>query len=258
MESDTDLIHVREIELPYSAISATGQIKIDSLLNLFQDAASTHSRELGISGFDLAPKGLKWVVSRYQIRIIQGLPLSDPFLLKTWRRPWKNLYELRYFSVFDLTGKELVSALGIWILLKAKTSKPVRLTPHLPAELMSVPADTPDLWENDHDLDTYDYQTRFKIRYHDLDLNQHVNNSVYVKWAMEALPAPDIFDFSPCRLVISFVKESFYPDMIISKIKINSREKELTSFHSITHARDNSRLANLTVHWEKRPSHGPF
>ncbi len=251
----TDLVHTMEIKLPYSCVSATGQIKMDSLLNLFQDAAAVQCRDLGISGFDLAIKNLKWVVSRYQIRISSTPAWLDTLVLKTWRRPWKNLYELRNFSVTDKRGRELIEALGVWVMIRAKDSKPVRLTPHLPGDLMDPASNAPDLWTNDHDMAGFDHQTRFKIRYHDLDLNQHVNNSVYLKWAMEAMPAEFIFDYFPRKLVISYLKESFYPDMVVSRIKIHRENNVLTSFHTILHAQDNSKLARLTIVWEQRRCH---
>lgn len=256
MESNP--VFERMIELPYSALGAAGKVKMDGLLNLFQDAASSHCHRLGISGSDLATMDLKWVISRYQVEILEDLSLFSPLVLKTRRCPWKNLYELRRFSISDPKGKKLVRALGIWVMIKKTNAKPVRLPFHMPGQLMAVSSEPPDLWENDPHPYGYDYQTRFKIRYHDLDPNQHVNNSVYVKWALEALPAPYIFEYSPRCMVISFVKESFYPDNIISRIHIEPGVDHLTSFHSIIHARDKSRLATLTVQWRKHGSHVSF
>ncbi len=248
---DQNAIFTQNINLPYSAIGANGQFRIDRLLNMFQDAASNHCNQLGISGLDMAKKQLKWLISRYQVQINKNLKWLEPLEIKTWRRPWKNLYELRQASILNLDGEELICALGIWVLVKASNSKPVRLTPHLPKELQTPADSCPELVKNDHNFIEFDHESEFKIRVHDLDLNQHVNNTVYTQWAMEALPAKFLFEFRPAHCCVSFLKESFYPDTILSCVKIDSHSDNLITRHSIFLKANMVKLTNLTINWKK-------
>jgi len=248
---DSDTVFSQKSQLPYSAIGAGGQVKIDRILNMFQDAASQQCNQLGISGLDMAKKQLKWVMSRYQIQIHKNPQWLEPLELKTWRSPWKNLYELRYFSIVNQKQEELISALGIWILVKAENSKPVRLSPHLPKYLMTPTQSCPELEKNDHDLDVFDHESEFKIRAHDMDLNQHVNNTVYVQWAMESMPLNLLNEFNPVNCTVSFLKESFYPDKIVSKVKIDFFPDTLITRHSIFQISSTLKLANLTMTWKK-------
>jgi len=244
-------IFTQNIKLPYSAIGASGQFRIDRLFSMFQDAASHHCHKLGISGFDMAKKQLKWVISRYQVQIHKNPKWLEPLEIKTWRHPWKNLYELRRASIVNLDGEELICALGIWVLVKANNSKPVRLTPYLPKELLAPADSCPELIKNDHNLIDFHHESEFKIRAHDLDLNQHVNNTVYTQWAMEALPAKFLFEFRPTHCCVSFLKESFYPDTILSCVKIDSDSDNLITRHSIYLKANMVKLANLTISWER-------
>jgi medium-chain acyl-[acyl-carrier-protein] hydrolase len=241
----------QKLNLPYSAIGANGQVRMDRLLNMFQDAAAMQCDQFGISGFDMAKKQLKWVVSRYQVQTYENPEWLAPLELKTWRSPWKNLYELRHFSIVNPAGVEMISALGIWILVKANTSKPVRLSPHLPEALMTPATTCPELVKNDHDFDEFDHEAEFKIRAHDLDLNQHVNNTVYTQWAMEALPPDILIEFMPINCNVSFLKESFYPGKIISGVKIDRQGDTLVSRHSIYLKETRMKLTNLTMTWKK-------
>lgn len=244
-------IFTQKLNFPYSAIGANGQVRMDRLLNMFQDIAVMQCDKFGISGFDMAKKQLKWVVSRYQVQIHKNPEWLAPLELKTWRSPWKNLYELRQFSIVNPAGEELISALGIWILVKANNSKPVRLSPHMPKELMTPTTSCPELVKNDHDLNEFDHESEFKIRALDLDFNQHVNNTVYTQWAMEALPANILIDFMPINCIVSFLKESFYPGNIISSVKIDHQQDTLLSRHSISLKENRVKLANLTMIWKK-------
>jgi len=244
-------IFSQKLQLPYSAIGANGQVRIDRLLILFQDAAAQHCDQLKISGFDMAKKQLKWVVSRYQAQIHRNPEWMEPLEIQTWRAPWKNLYELRQLSIVNQAKEELISALGIWILVKASNSKPVRLIPHLPKALLKPADSCPELIKNDHDLTDYDHESEFEIRVLDLDLNQHVNNTIYAQWAIEALPPEILLKFSPTDCTVSFLKESFFPGTILSCVKIEHHPDTLTTRHSIFLKTTMIKLANLTMKWKK-------
>ncbi|MCF8091107.1 MAG: hypothetical protein K9K21_01055 [Desulfotignum sp.] len=246
-------VFTQKMMLPYSAMGANNHVRLDRILNLFQDAAGIHAHQMGISGFDLAKKNLKWVISRYQIRVHDTLKLKwpQPFELKTWRLPWKNLYELRQFTVVTPEGNTLISALGVWVMVKAINSKPIRLTPHMPPCLMTRTAPDPDLWPNDPDLSVWDHQAQFDIRIHDLDLNQHVNNTVYVTWALETLPVSWLFEHMPQTLVVCFLKETFYPDTVIAKVKLADLTDCVKTCHAIFNKTSGEKLASLTLTWKK-------
>jgi len=251
-----DRIFTQKITLPYSAMAANNHIRLDRILTLFQDSAALHALELGISGYDLEKIGLKWFISRYQVQVHGSLQLGQPLVLKTWRLPWKNLYELRQFTIVNVHDLPVISALGVWVMVRAQNSKPVRLAPHMPAALMTRTAPAPDLWMNDPDLSRFNHEKKFCIQIHDLDMNQHVNNTVYVTWAMETLPISWLFKYTPHSLVVSYLKESFYPDTIIVRTKLCRQNKFIKTGHAIFHAASGTKLACLTFTW-KKISHGP-
>lgn len=244
-------VFCQKMMLPFSAMGPNNHVRIDRILGLFQDAAGLHGHELGISGFDLAEKNLKWVISRYQIRVHHALGWPHSVELRTWRHPWKNLYELRRFAIVDADGTLQISALGIWVMVKAANSKPVRLSPHMPPRLMEQTAPAPDLWSHGPEPPAWNHQKRFHIRMHDLDLNQHVNNTVYVAWALEALPKSWLCRRIPQSLMISFLKEAFYPDAVVSKAAVAELSDTIKTVHAIFHETSGEKLAVLTLTWKK-------
>jgi medium-chain acyl-[acyl-carrier-protein] hydrolase len=126
----------------------------------------------------------------------------------------------------------------------------------MPEALMAQTAPAPDLWPNNPDLSEYDRKKQFHVRMHDLDLNQHVNNTVYVTWAMESLPVSWLCRHTPRTLVVSYLKESFYPDMVIVKTTVSDTAGSLKTCHAIFHQTSGAKLACLTLTW-RRISHGP-
>ncbi|WDP88612.1 MAG: hypothetical protein HUN04_02180 [Desulfobacter sp.] len=243
--------------LPYSAINANGRVKADWLLNVFQDISSQQCSHLGISGFDMAKKQLKWVVAQYRIQIHDAFKWLMPLTLNTWRAPWKNLYEIRQFTLVPETppGEEplppLVTATGIWILIRAESGKPVRLAPHMPAGLLDTPADRAPRIEKPARFDEYHHETTFPVRFLDLDLNQHVNNRVYLRWAVETLPEPYCFEYAPARCTVVYKKEGLFGDRILSRIHMDLSGPGLRTEHAIIRQETGEELARLMLEWTK-------
>ena len=234
--------------LPYSAINANGRIKADWLLNLFQDAASHQCRQFGISGFDMAKKGLKWVVSQYDIRIHDHAPWLSELSLSTWRAPWKNLYEVRRFEVTG-GGQPLISATGIWILIKAANGKPVRLSSHLPEHLMQIQAKAPERLRIHAPLTDFHHETPIQVRFLDIDLNQHVNNREFLRWAVESLPEPHCFSFTPVRCKIVYLKEGLFGQHLVSRVRVAFTETGLQTEHAIVNPEKQLELARISISW---------
>jgi len=234
-------------------MGTVGQFRLDKILTLFQDLASQHSALLGITGFDLAAKELMWVISRYQVKIHRHPKFSESLVLTTTRTTLKNLYEIKKFSIRDQNGHDIVTAQGVWVMVKKNNSKPVRLSTFFPKSLLT---DQPkDLFEELFNpvpgLDRTDFEKSFNIRLHDLDMNRHVNNTVHVGWALDSLPVDYIFNYVPEQALIHFHKEVFYSNEIRSKTKIETFDNQLTTWHSLQNKSSNQNSASLIIQWSK-------
>ncbi len=241
----------KKITSSYSDIGPSGQLKIAALFNLLQDAGAEHAERLNISGFDLARKDLFWVISRYRINIAKNPRLNEPLEITTWRSSLNNLYDLRWFTINDGTGETIVDALGSWVMVNKTRGTPCRLSRFIPDHLLSG--------KNSRAIDHYfprlslltsaDVEHRFKIRMHDLDLNRHVNNAVYIEWAAETVPEEMLARYTPEKIDVHYFKESFYPDNIVSATEIHRGGGTPVTHHSIKRAAHQTELARLHISW---------
>ncbi len=250
-------IFSHEFFLPYSALTVGGRVKMDWLLNIFQDAASTQCHNMGVSGFDMARKQLKWVVVQYRIQIHQPIDWMMPLVLKTWRSPWKNLYEIRHYTLHaqgpsaQENDPPVVSATSVWILIKAANNRPVRLSPNMPPDLMQCEPEPTELLKSAPDITRVDHECTFPVHFLDLDLNQHVNNRVYIRWAIESLPGQLNFEYNPVTCDVVYQKEALANDTVQSCVSMESSGSRLTTNHVIIRQSSQERLAHLTLTWEK-------
>jgi medium-chain acyl-[acyl-carrier-protein] hydrolase len=237
--------------LPYSAVNALGFAKTDWLLDVFQDIASEHCHALGVSGLHMAPKGLKWVVAQYRLAIHAQITWQTHFNLSTWRYPWNNLYETRRFSLVNDHGDCLADATGIWILVKADSGRPVRLNRHLPQVLMDqAPEKDPKLIKTHPQLAPA-HGTRFPVLFRDMDLNQHVNNAAYLRWALESIPHPHGLTYLVTGAQISYLKECFYPETVDCEVSTEMTENGCQSCHAIIRPETREILARIFLAWKK-------
>ncbi|MBF0200367.1 MAG: hypothetical protein HQK66_03465 [Desulfamplus sp.] len=101
------------------------------------------------------------------------------------------------------------------------------------------------------------FQMPFSVRMHDLDLNGHVNNAVFVEWAVETVPEDILSRYSPMTIDVIFQKEALYGDTVVSKTEVwlqPDSSYPLTR-HLITRERDQEELAHLNIQWRMATSH---
>ncbi len=245
--------YVVESRIRYSDTEVSGRLKPAALFNLFQDAAANHCLELGISGMDLRPHNLAWVVIRYTMVIHEYPKWNDPVRIRTRRHPEKDLYEIRLFQLETEDGELLAEAKSAWVLVKFDTMKPVRLKRNLPGDLCSletIPIEfdlsMPPACEN------ADHTARFTARLHDLDYNSHVNNAVYLKWATESVPLDIIESYRPVSANIAFTNETRLGKIIIAKTQICLSTPKPSFVHSLCLEDSGKEVARAKTIWAPR------
>lgn len=264
-------IYEKKSAIGYSTIGKQGTLKIVSIMNLLQDAALEHAHLMGISGFDLARQNLGWVIFRYHIEINNHPGWQDKITIRTHRFPCKNLYEIRLLTINreeEYQEDQIVNAKGCWVMVNKKNGRPVRLSRFMDRESgfineessCSQNSETSNESEGleSHFPDvigpeTVHYQLPFKVRMHDLDLNGHVNNAIFVEWAVETVPEHILSKFFPATIDVIFNKESLYGDIIQSHTEIKEESGTPVTLHSIVRQQDQVELAILNICWQTLP-----
>ena len=245
------MIYQQKIQVRYAETGIAGRLKPVSIFNYLQDIASDHTAELGVSAWDLLPKGLAWVVFKYQLEIHQYPLWKDSLTIRTWRCPFQKLYELRKYEIYDDKKNLLIDAKSSWILTNLSTKKPARIDRHLPALL----TDRQKAIENDlialEPLSRTDSSRTFQIRMHDLDFNRHVNNSVYAVWALESVPGDILSTHAPQKIIINYIGESLYGDRILSTTQQLPSNPAKTFLHSLTSDQTQKEITRIKTIWQK-------
>lgn len=164
-----------------------GRLQAHILCKLLQEAATVHAAELGVSVESLREIGVAWVLSYLHLHV-EKWPGSDAeIVVKTWPEAANRLFIERRFEVLDPDSRVMATATTVWLVIDLKKRRPVRL-PGAIAEAVErhEVGSRPMRPEKLDGPDPADREVVFTVRRSDLDLADHVNNTNYVEWAIEA------------------------------------------------------------------------
>jgi acyl-ACP thioesterase len=246
-----EAIFEKTFPVSYHELDSHGNLRLLTILNYLQDIAGAHSARLGVSVADLRPRGLTWVLSRIHLLVESYPRAEETVVVRTWPATRKGLFTNREFELRNAHGACVARASTSWALLKLATRRPVRLEDHLPPYPL-VPcravddefAPLPPLPEE------VASEMGFRVLRSDLDINHHVNNTVFAGWAVEAVP-DEIAEGALTELEIAFRAEVLYGETIVSRCVVVEGGETPLCLHRIVNSRDGKELSRLRTRWRK-------
>ena len=167
-----------------------GRVKPVVLLNFMQDVADKSINTCGVDlGYeDIVKKGLGWFLIRYRVEFDSDLKNIEELKVQTENRGSQKLNALRDFEVFDnFTGKRILRATTSWLLVDLQSKSLVNISKDYQKLIKFEKREDDLILQKLKSPEVFDSEKVFSVRYDDLDVNNHVNNTVYVGWALEAL-----------------------------------------------------------------------
>ena len=223
-----------------------GVIKIPVLFGYLQAAAGAHANSLNFGSADILLKGYTWVISRYRLSIIKLPKFLDTFILTTWRASVDEKYSIRESLITDTSSNVLIRVTSSWILLNfiKKISVPANeLYPNYPTNPERAIDDKflpiPEVLHSHNNKE-------FVVRKYDLDMNNHVNNSIYAAYVIEA--GEDMNEGKKLKdISLNFKGEVRYGDTIISEA-MNDNDGRM--IHRLKSKNTGKEITRAITEWE--------
>ena len=222
-----------------------------SILNFLQEAAGEHAALLGLSVTELMKDGLTWVLSRYHVRVSRYPVMGEAIEVRTWPSGHESFFWLRDFEISDGAGQPVLAATSSWVLLDSATKQPVRDGHGIAPELIRDTRALPDGFPRLPACEAPERQLGFRVGLHDLDLNDHVNHAVYVRWALETVPEETLRRSRPVDIEVAYRSEAFFADEVVSRVQgVSPCGDGPTGFlHALVHKESGRELTRLRTSW---------
>ncbi len=222
------------------------------LLNYMQDMAAKSIKYIdgNLSNEALLSKGLAWFLIRYRIEFDDYPQKVEEVRVQTESRGANKMTAYRDFECYDnKTGKRLLRAVTSWFIVNTKDKSILNIMSEYPDFIKFEKRDDDLILQKLKAISDADSEKLFHVRYDDLDMNGHVNNTVYVTWAMEALDYDFRIQHKLKTLDIYFKHEVKYGDDILSIVKTD-KENNITE-HLIKNANTGDEVCLIKAEFTK-------
>ncbi|WP_059015648.1 acyl-[acyl-carrier-protein] thioesterase [Mycobacterium sp. M26] len=189
----------RQWPLRVGDIDRAGRLRLDAACRHIQDIGQDQLREMGHE--ETHPL---WIVRRTMVDLIRPIEFQDMLRMRRWCSGTSNRWcEMRV----RIDGRKggLIESEAFWININRETQGPSRIADDFMEALQRTTDVNRLRWKSylsAGSREDADEIRDFPIRVSDIDLFDHVNNSVYWKVVEEFLaPYPELFE-SPLRVTI--------------------------------------------------------
>ncbi len=184
-----------------------GRTKVSSLLHFAQEAAGEHCYQLSVDWDTLSRQNLFWAVIRTKMQILRQPSVGEKILVETWPMPTTRSAFPRSTVGYDEKGNEVFRSISLWVLMDTQTRSmilPGKSGIDLAGTLRGTELASPGSL---HPLEAENHLLR-KVCFTDLDRNGHMNNTRYMDWVDDLLPAQFHAAHSPRELTLCYLSEA--------------------------------------------------
>lgn len=204
-------------------ISANSKDKLESFKDiglLIQNTSTEHSIRMGLSITALQAANLTWVLVRQQYLLLKLPEIDDEIEIETWPSALTRFQCRRDFTIRAKNGEILGHSLTSWAIVNMQTRRAERIPefissnyptenrlamPKLPLKPTPIPKGT--------------HPAIFTAKVEDIDINNHVTNTRYVDFMLDAVPNEIRKKYRPLFFDITYRAESLEGDQIESKFE---------------------------------------
>ena len=208
-------------------------LKISTIFKYLQQAATNHSEILGVGKKDTVDKGMFWVITRMRVVIYKMPKMLDTLTVTT--HPGETMLFIfpRLYEIYDQHGDLCIAGSATWVLLDSLTHK-VKMKPFedgfkIPGEVKENDIALPDKVT----FESIDKIDERRVRYSDIDLNGHLNNTKYIEYIIDT---HDINFYKTKRVqeitinyereirqndLVTLFSDSHSPEVVVGKVDNN-------------------------------------
>ena len=233
------------MKIPFDMSDVNGFIKIPQLILLSLQVSGMQSIELGMSDmYILENYNLVWIITDYNMKIDRLPVFDEKITIETYAKSHNRLFCYRAFNIKDEAGNIIIEMVATFVLMDRDTRKvhPVmsEITDAFDSEFSKTMLRGPRFKELEGGV-----EQEYRVRFYDLDMNGHVNNSKYLDWVFEVMGADFLTQHVPKKVHLKYVKEVLAGGVITSQYE----QEGLKTQHQITS--DGQINAQAEIEWEE-------
>ena len=188
---------------------------MSSLMRITSVMAMEDYADRGCPWAGLVERGLMFLVAGVHIKVLGKFSENQIVSAGTYERGVKGASCLRDYFIADENGNNIAVGASAWMVCDLEKRRILRpTTERLPWQMQDNPCIIGNVdYKKIAIPDDMEFRAERKVRFSDLDVNGHVNNSVYGDIASDYIDM-DIFEKGITDITITYHKESSLGDTL--------------------------------------------
>lgn len=246
----SELIFRKEYTVHTYETDTRGRAKPVALLNYLQDAAGDHAGRLGWSVVDLGKRNMTWVLSRTHVLVHRYPAAGERLEVVTWPSGRHGYFALRDFEAANGAGEAVLSATTSWMVIGLEKKQAVKVDDVIGPGYAIEKRAIDDPFASLPVPSARESAVGFRVEAGHLDWNRHVNNAVYVQWALEGVAADVLLGLRPVEIEVSYRAEALYGEEVVSAVqRVPGEGPEPVFLHQVLGAATGAELTRLRTRW---------
>ena len=239
------LTYQMKMKIPFDMADMNGHIKLPDVILLSLQVSGMQSIELGVSDKTiLEDYNLVWIITEYDIEVVRLPRFAEEITIETEALSYNRLFCYRRFTIYDEAGQEIIRMLVTFVLMDRDSRKVHAVEPEIVAPYQSD-FDKKLIRGPKYESLDEPISKDYHVRFYDLDMNGHVNNSKYLDWIFEVMGADFLTHYIPKKINLKYVKEVRPGGVITSAVERTGLESK----HEITS--DGATNAQAIITWQE-------
>lgn len=239
------LTYQMKMKIPFDMADMNGHIKLPDVILLSLQVSGMQSIELGVSDKAILENyNLVWIITDYDIEVDRLPRFAEEITIETEALSYNRLFCYRRFTIYDEAGQEIIRMLATFVLMDRDSRKVHAVEPEIVAPYQSD-FDKKLIRGPKYESLDEPVSKDYHVRFYDLDMNGHVNNSKYLDWIFEVMGAEFLTQYIPKKINLKYVKEVRPGGVITSAVERTGLESK----HEITS--DGATNAQAIITWQE-------
>ena len=239
------LTYQMKMKIPFDMADMNGHIKLPDVILLSLQVSGMQSIELGVSDKAILENyNLVWIITDYDIEVGRLPRFAEEITIETEALSYNRLFCYRHFTIYDEAGQELIHMMATFVLMDRDSRKVHAVEPEIVAPYQSE-FDKKLIRGPKYESLEEPISKDYHVRFYDLDMNGHVNNSKYLDWIFEVMGANFLTHYIPKKINLKYVKEVRPGGLITSAVERTGLESK----HEIIS--DGATNAQAIITWQE-------
>lgn len=190
------------------------RVKLSSLVNMILTASGHNADENGFGLRDLNTLNATWVLSRFALEMKYFPKEYRKITIETWVEEIHTYNTIRNYRVYNEQNEIIGNATSVWVMINVHTRRPMELAllKGIEAFALHKPSGIDRALKLDEVTGTP--IDEFRVKYSNIDINQHVNTVHYLDWMVDSFSLDEHRTRSIGRIDVNFMNEIVFDNKV--------------------------------------------